>query len=406
MAGGGWRLFMCGTNHTRTSVEEREPLGFGREDLAAAVAAFSERPEVAEAVIVSTCNRTEFYFVASRRTDPLAVVGRFYTDYRSLDISPLNDKFFLSQGREVAEHLFRVAGGLDSMVLGENQVLGQVKEAYSAACSVKAAGKVIHRLFHQAFRVGKQIRTDTEMGKGACSVSSAAMDLLRAHIGDMKEPSVLFVGANQMISLAATNLGREAHGSFYFANRTPEKAQALALRHESEGYGLDRLPDLMSRADVMITCTGADRPIVDSAMINRALTGHESRRFVIIDMAIPRDVDYEQDGHHGVEVYDLQDVQRHVREQQERRREAVPQAEEIVRRRLDEFMYWYEQVRRAPVSTSVMASVEHLRREELADVLSDLSPDQRQRVDEATRRLTRRLIQLSAKTCSKCSKGE
>jgi glutamyl-tRNA reductase len=209
-----------------------------------------------------------------------------------------------------------------------------------------------------------------------------------------------------MISLAATNLGREAHGRFLFANRTPEKAAALALRHDGEGYGLDHLPELMARADIMVTCTGADRPIVDSAMVNQALTGHENRRFVIVDMAIPRDVDYERDGHPGVEVYDLQDVQRHVREQQERRREAVPQAEEIVRRRLDEFMYWFEQVRRAPVSTSVIASLEAIRQQELAGALDRLSPEDREKVDEATRRLMRRLIQLSAKTCSKCSKGE
>ncbi|MBU2652516.1 MAG: glutamyl-tRNA reductase, partial [Bacteroidetes bacterium] len=237
MAAGGWRIFVCGTNHTFTTVEEREPLGFGREELATVDAAFAELPEVAESVIISTCNRTEFYFVASRRTDPFAVVSKFFRVYRELDISPLDSKFYRSYDREAAEHLFRVVGGLDSMVLGENQVFGQVKDAYSAACSVKAAGKVIHRLFHQAFRVGKQIRTDTEMGKGACSVSSAAMELLRARQGELSEPSVLFVGVNQMISLAAANLGREAHGRFYFANRTPEKAEVLALRYDGLGCG-------------------------------------------------------------------------------------------------------------------------------------------------------------------------
>jgi len=406
MASSSFRAFICGLNHKGSSLDDREPLGFGHDELAAANAAFSSLPEVTESAIVATCNRVEFYFVAARRTDPFATVRKFYRREQGIDITSLEDKFYIMRDRETAAHLFRVAGGLDSMVLGENQIFGQLKEAYSSTCSVKAAGKVVHRLFHQAFRIGKQIRSDTAMGKGACSVSSAAMELLRTRLGEFDDPTVLFVGVNQMISLAASNLGREQHGPFLFANRTPEKAGVLAERHDGAGYGLDDLPSLMARADIMITCTGSDLPIVSPAMIHDALAENPNRRFVIVDMATPRDVNYQSNGCPGVEVYDLEDVQRHVQEQQQRRAAALPEAEEIVERRLDEFMYWFDNVRRAPVSRSVRESFEAIRSEELDQVIGKLSPELRDEVTEASRTLIKRLVQMTAKTCSKCSKSE
>lgn len=406
MARGNWRLVLCGINHQTSTVEQRERLSFGHDAIAKAQASFGECEEVLEATIVSTCNRVEFYFLTGRTTDPFEVVRAFYADTYGLDIAPLNDRFYLKNGREAVEHLFRVAGGLDSMVLGENQILGQVKDAYSSACAVKAAGRVIHRLFHQAFRVGKQIRADTEMGKGACSVSSAAMELLRTRLDRIEDPCVLFIGVNQMIALAASNLSREHHGPFLFANRTPEKAVALAGRYEGEGCGLDDLPSLVSQADVVITCTGSEQPLISSPVMAAAMAKDPGRKLVIMDMAVPRDVEFEQNGFPGVEVYDLQDVQAHVEDQQQRRAAAIPQAEEIVARRTDEFFYWYDHVRRQPTPRGIEALFESARQAELAEIRKDLPADVRDQLDDATRRLVKRLIRETAKTCSKCSKSE
>ena len=407
MASSSFRAFICGLNHKGSSLDDRAPLGFGHDELAAANAAFSSLPEVTESAIVATCNRVEFYFVAARRTDPFATVRKFYRREKGIDITPLEDKFYILRDRETAAHLFRVAGGLDSMVLGENQIFGQIKEAYSSTCSVKAAGKVIHRLFHQAFRIGKQIRSDTAMGKGACSVSSAAMELLRTRLGEFDDPTVLFVGG-QPDDLAGGIESRAASSTGRFCSPTalPEKAGVLAERHDGAGYGLGDLPGLMARADIMITCTGSDVPVVSPAMIHQALAGNPDRRFVIVDMATPRDVDYQSNGCPGVEVYDLDDIQRHVEEQQQRRAAALPEAEEIVERRLDEFMYWFDNVRRAPVSRSVRESFEAIRAEEFDQVIGKLPPELRDEVTEASRTLIKRLVQMTAKTCSKCSKSE
>ena len=406
MAAGRWRLNICGINHKTASVEEREPLGFGRDEIAEAHAEFAALEQVYEAVIVSTCNRVEFYFLSPRTADPFDIVFDFFDRIRDINIYPLRDKFYVHRAREAATHLLRVAGGLDSMVIGENQILGQIKDAYSSACAVKATGKVMHRLFHQAFRVGKQIRADTEVGRGCCSVSSAAMELLQSRIAGIEEPAILFVGVNQMIDLAAANLSRVVHGPFMFANRTADKAERLAGRYDGEGYGLDQLPHLLEQADVVVSCTGSPQPIIDGEALVSAVKADPRRPLIVMDMAIPRDVAGSPEGDTGIEVYDLEDVNNHVRRQQARREAAIPEAEEIIDRRLDEFIYWYDHARRQPAAKGAEELYEIVRREEFRKILAELPEDAREKVESAGRSLVRRLVQLSEKNCSKCSKSE
>jgi glutamyl-tRNA reductase len=218
---------MCGVSHKTSSLEERESLQLSGEEMAKANAIFGSLSRVMESVIVATCNRIEFYFVTARGEDPFDVVAEFYREFKGEDISRYQELFLTRKGTHAVDHLFQVAAGIDSMVLGENQILGQVKDAYSSACAVKSVGKVLHRLFHQAFRVGKQVRSDTEMGKGACSVSSAAVEMLRSKTKDIDRPSILFIGINQMIGLAAGKLMSAHHSRLYFANRTVEKRSNL-----------------------------------------------------------------------------------------------------------------------------------------------------------------------------------
>ncbi len=406
MLSGTWQLIVCGISHKTSTIEEREPLGFCREELAAANAALYEFPEIIESCIVSTCNRTEFYFVADKSETPMDIIVSFYQQVKGLDINLLRDKFYMRRNRHAASHLFRVAGGLDSMVLGENQILGQVKEAYSSACAIKTAGKVIHRLFHQAFRVGKQIRSDTEMGKGACSVSSASMELLTSKVNGLQNPTVLFIGVNQMITLAASNLSRSHPGRFLFANRTKEKAEQLALRYGSEGYGLDALPSLLGKADIVITCTGSETPLITASMMHTALKEQNKKKQLIMDMAMPRDVEFDSNQFPTVSVFNLEDVQRYVQAQQRKREAAIPQAEEIVERRLDEFMYWFDHVRHEILSDSIIESFDSLRKQELEGIMSKLSPELQDELDTATTKLVDTLIRVTARTCSKCKKTE
>jgi glutamyl-tRNA reductase len=392
-----WRLFLCGISYRNATVEEREPLQISGSEIARAHSRFASLPGVLESTIVSTCNRVEFYFVGEVKFDPFQPVQSFYRQFRDIDISSLRDKFYVSPVPEAAAHLFRVAAGIDSMVLGENQIVGQLREAYSSACAVKAAGKITHRLFHQAFRTGKLVRANTGMGTGACSVSSAAVDLLRTKIGELERPTILFIGVNQMIALAAKNLAKLECGRFIFANRTPQKAVELANAYHAEGYALTELPGLSARADIIVTCTSSSQPILTTAMFERLLTQHPERQLLIIDLAIPRDAAIGVDFSSRIEIHDLESIKDFVAERQQERRAAIPQAEEIIDRKLSEFTYWYEHVMHEPVYNGLGESFESVRNQELSELLPRLPAELRPQIDECTRRLVSRLLKLKVR---------
>jgi len=387
----GRRLVLCGINHKHSTLEQREPLQLGHEELASANARLSRHPQVLESIIVSTCNRVEFYFVTGRDQEPFDIVADFFRDFRGIDIKPLAEQFRTRKGPHAADHLFRVAAGIDSMVLGENQIVSQLKEAYSSACAVKAAGKVIHRLIHQAFRVGKQVRSDTEMGKGACSVSSAAVELLHNKIDALERPTVLFVGVNQMIKLAASRINLIDSPRFKFANRTEARAVAFAEKFDGEGFGLDKLPELLGTADIVFTCTSANQPIITHAMIDRAVADRGDRRLIVMDLAIPRDVDYPHRQDSRIEVYDLEDIKEFVKDQQEKREQAIPQAEEIIDRKLTEFNYWWQHVKQEPLYNGQADAIESIREEELRPLLEKLPSELKGELNEITRRMVRRV---------------
>lgn len=388
----GRRLVMCGINHKHSTLEQREPLQIGHEELAPANALFARHPQVLESMVVSTCNRVEFYFVTGRDQEPFDIVADFFHDFNKTDIKPLVENFRARKGPHAADHLFRVAAGIDSMVLGENQIVSQLKEAYSSACAVKSAGKVIHRLIHQAFRVGKQVRSNTEMGKGACSVSSAAVELLNSKIDTLTRPSILFIGVNQMIKLAASRIHQIDSTTFKFANRTESKAVAFAEKFEGQGFGLDKLPELMTEADVIFTCTSSNVPIITRLMIEKTLAARGGRRLIVIDLAIPRDVDYPHESNNAIQVYNLEDIKEFVRDQQEKREQAIPRAEELIDLKLTEFNYWWQHVKQEPLYNGQTDTIESIRLEELKTLLHKIPPDLRGELEETTRRLVQRVV--------------
>lgn len=401
-----WYLAVCGINHKTSSLEEREPVQLGRDDMAKAHAVFSNHPDILESTIVATCNRVEFYFVAKKECDPFGAVRQFYRDFRGNEISALSDLFFVKKNRHAADHLFRVAAGIDSMVLGENQIMGQVKEAYSSACAVKAAGKIIHRLFHQAFRVGKSVRTDTEMGKGACSISSAAVEMLSERTVAANNPKILFIGVNQMITLAANGLRRLDYNHFVFANRTPEKAASFASGYNAEGHSLDRLGELIGESDIIITCTGSMEPVIRKDIFDNFLTKNPGKKLKIIDMAVPRDSEIDKNYHESIEVLDLEDIKLFVKKQQAKRELAIPQAEQIIERKLGEFIYWFDHVRYEPIYNGLYDACENIRQAEMESILEKLPQDQRIILNRATKNLINKLVHLKVRLSSDSKKTE
>jgi len=400
-----WQLIAAGVNHTTATLEQREPLQIGREELAGANSALGYAEGVRESLILSTCNRIEFYLVIDRHYKPFDIIADFYKELKNIDISSLKENFYIHKNKHAADHLFRVAAGIDSMVLGENEILTQTREAYSSACAVKTAGKILHGLFHQAFRIGKKVRTDTELGSGACSVSTATIETIKTRMKDLKDPVILMIGLNQMITLATSRLKRRGYGNFIFANRTESRAVEFAEMHKAEGYSLEKLPELLERADIVISCTGSNKAIFGDEMISELLSRKPGKKLVIADMAIPRDVELKKE-YPGIEYYDLEDVKKSVKEQQNRREMAVPEAEKIIDRRLDQFIYWFDHVRHEPLYNGLGETFEQIRRQEINKLLGALPAETHDAVDRATRHLVDKLLQVKARVSSSPEKSE
>lgn len=396
MASLNWHLVLCGISHKSSTLEDREMLQINKENLAATNVAFNKFPDVKESVILSTCNRVEFYFVAAKNHEPFDIIKDFYLKMNHVNISGLQGKFYIKRNGHAADHLFRVASGIDSMVLGENQIFGQLKEAYSSACSMHTSGKVIHRLFHQAFRVGKSVRTDTEMGKGSCSVSSAAIDLLKDRISGIDKPNFLFVGVNQMISLAASNIVKNDYGKIIFANRTEEKAETMAKKFGASGYGLDKLEDLMTEVDVVITCTGSPLPVISMEMLKKTSDILKNKKLTIVDLAIPRDVETGSESFNNIIILDIEDIHNHVKNQQAIRAGAIPQAEEIIQQKLNEFVYWFDQVKQEPIYNGLGDAFNSIYQQELGMIIDDLEPDLREKFEKAGKKMMKKLLTLKA----------
>lgn len=399
--GNKWFLAVCGANHKTASVTERAPLALGHEDLAPAHLELMNFEHVYEAVIVSTCNRIEFYLVLGKGVNPFSVVRHFYVNYRKLDISELEEKFYTKKEILAVEHLFKVAGGLDSMVLGESQIFGQIKESYSSACMIKTAGKIIHRLFHQAFRTGKLVRTETSLTVGASSVGGAAVQLLKHHINGQHQIPILFIGVNQMIHLAAGALSKSGYKNFMFANRTESKARDMAEKYGGSGYALSNLKNLLRESEVVISCTGSPEPILDKSDLAPVLEEDANKKLLIMDMAIPRDVVLPGEYSERLQVFDLDHVDRFLKENQHKRQQSVPVAEDIINRRLSEFGYWYEHAKHEPLSERVEHALERIRREEIAEISKGLDPETSKKIENFSKKLIQRLLT----TNRRCKKG-
>lgn len=398
-----WHLLLCGINHENSTSEERGDLQIGSDEIAEAHALFASLPGVMESTILSTCNRIEFYFVRETDHDPFELIQSFYRQFRNLDISVLCDKFYVKKGRHVARHLFEVSAGMDSMVLGENDILGQVKAAYSSSCAVKSAGRIIHRMFHQAFRAGKQVRTDTEIGRGICSVSTAAAALAKSKLEDSARPEILFIGINKMIALAASAFDRNHHGSFIFANRTISKIEEISGKYGAKSHSLDDLAELIAGADIVFTCTGSSDPVITSeifenaAELNKSRFENTARKLIVIDIAVPHDVEDGIKAHPSLEIYRLEDIERYLKDQQERQKIALPQAKAIIDKLMGEFKYWYNHIKFEPVYNGLGKKFEEIRRQEMNRVMNLIPENVRDEVEKATGRLTSRLLHLKAR---------
>jgi glutamyl-tRNA reductase len=347
-------VFAFGLNHNTAPLDLRGRLAFAPEQLAPALLALRERLERAhpEAALVSTCNRTELYLGATGGSAPAdlshSALG-WLAERGGVPAAELQNHTYVRQGAEAARHAFRVASGLDSMVLGEPQILGQMKEAVRKADEAGTLGTTLHQLFQRSFSVAKEVRTATEIGSHSISMAAASVRLASQLFEDLKKINVLFVGAGEMIELVATHFAAREPKSLAVANRTLERGERLAARFNGQAIRLGDLPSRLHEFDAVVSCTASSLPIIGLGAVERALKARRRRPMFMVDLAVPRDIEPEVARLADVYLYTVDDLSTLVQSAGEKRQAAVQQAEAIIDAGVQSFSHWLDQRATVPL---------------------------------------------------------
>ncbi len=390
-------LLLVGISHRTAPVELRERVDFQTRTVAAeALAALAARGSAREAVIVSTCNRAELYVACDEAATTRADLVRFLADFNGVAPADLTPHLYDVTDLDVARHLFRVAAGLDSLVVGEPQILGQVKDAHTVATDAQTSGPVLNRLFHASFAVGKRVRTETGLGSGAVSVSFAAVSLARKIFGDITGRSVAVIGAGEMGKLTAMHLKSQGVQHVTIVSRTMAHAARTAEAiGGASAAPWDDMDTVLAASDIVITATGAASPILTKARIEQVMRPRRNRPLFVIDIAMPRDVEPAAGEIEQVFLYNIDDLQATVRENLARRSSEVARAEAIVAEEVEKFGAWFRSRGAIPTVVALRQKFEAIRRAELDRLdfkLSALPPEARARVDEITHLMVEKLL--------------
>lgn len=392
-------LEVVGVSHETAPIAVRERLAYGPEEALEALEFLRAEGGVREAVLLSTCNRTEIYFYPAHDERPIGIAERLFTR-RAGDLDGgLGPYLFRAKGEEAVQHLFLVTAGLDSLVTGEAEIQGQVKEAYHRAATLPVvppiAGPVMNRLFQTALAVGGRVRSETSIGEGTASVASVAVELAGKIFGSLQGKRVLILGAGITGELIVEALGREGVESVVVANRTYDRAVSLARKHRGHAIRFDQIREALPTVDIVLSSTAAPHPVLTRAILRESFVGPRRHPLLIVDVAIPRDVDPSVGDEPEVFLYNVDDLRKIVEEHVRLREGALPQVWEIIREHSAEFSAWYASLQVVPVIQSMRGKAEALRRSEverLLDAMPHLSPEDRERVEEFSRRLQNKLL--------------
>jgi glutamyl-tRNA reductase len=391
-------LQLIGVNHNSAPIEVRERLAIPESHLAEAIRRLANHPGVGEGLILSTCNRVE---VLAQTENGGADLRRFLRDYFQLDPAQYEPHLYEYRESEAIRHLFRVAASLDSMVVGEPQILGQVKEAYATARAVGAVHSQLDLLLTRAFAVAKRVRTETAVGSSAVSVASVAVELAKKIFGSLHGKQVFLVGAGKMSELAARHLMAHGAASIFVANRTYDRAAQLAGRFSGQAILFEQLYDTCDRADIVITSTGAPFAIFRREHGELFLSRRKNRPMFFIDIAVPRDVAPEMNDLDGIFVYDIDDLQQAVSSHVADRRREAERAEAIVQSEVERFQARVQTLDVVPTIVSLQDHLETIRQAEIDRVrarLGPLSPDQEMAVETLTRGIVNKIMHTPIST--------
>ncbi len=383
-------LFALGLNHRTAPLAIRERVVFATEALSRAVGELMRARPVTEAAIISTCNRTELYVSAGEA----AVAADWLAEYHRMPAGELAPYLYTLPQEEAVRHAFRVASGLDSMVLGEPQILGQMKEAVRAAESAGSLGTTLHKLFQKSFAVAKEVRTTTQVGACSVSMAAAAVKLAARIFPSIGEQNVLLIGAGEMIELCATHFAAQGPARLTVANRTLERAAALAHRLNGRALELRALPEHLHEYDIVVSCTASSLPILGKGLAERALKARRHRPMFMVDLAVPRDIEAEVGELDDVFLYTVDDLSGIVSANLDARRSAVVQAEAIIETQVGQFMHWMEARESVPVIRALREQAEQAREAEVDRALRLLArgDDPKQVLEALSQGLTNKLM--------------
>ena len=360
-------LLSIGLNHTTAPVAIRERLTFGPDIIVAALRSLTDLPGIHEAVILSTCNRTEVYCNAEDDADEST--REWLARFHGLSVEDIAPYLYIHQGRRVIGHLLAVASGLDSMVLGEPQILGQVKSAFQTANDAGRTGKILTRLFQHAFSTAKQVRTDTAIGDSPVSVAFAAVSLARQIFADLSEQTAMLIGAGETVELAARHLVQNGVGRIIVANRTVARAQELAEQFDAFAIGLTEIPSHLAEADIVIASTASPVPILGKGTVESALKRRRHRPMFMVDIAVPRDIEAEVADLEDVYLYTVDDLDEVIQGNLRSRQEAAEQAQEIIQFQVDEFLAWMRSLDAVGLIQDYRKQAEEIRDDVMAKAL-------------------------------------
>jgi len=389
---GAPHVVALGLNHASAQLAVCEGMAFSDCEARTALARLGATDGVGEMVLLSTCNRTELYFVALRPDDVLPCVRARLDDVKGVTVMRRPEWTYTYLNTSAAEHLFRVASGLDSLLVGEAQVFSQVKQAYDLACEAQQAGVVMNRLFQAALHAGKRARTETDIGAGAVSTSSAAVGLAEKVFGSLGDRAALLVGAGETARLAAEHLVERGIGRLTIANRTRERAEALAARFGARLVPFADRVTALPDADILISATSAPDVLFQRADVAQAMRQRPRRSLLVLDLAVPRDVDPVARQVDNVFLYDIDALKVMVEQNLVRRRKEIPRVEALIREELAEFTAWYESLAVTPLIRDLREHVEAIRREQIERYGHQFSAEDRERLDRFTRTLLNRVL--------------
>ncbi len=392
-------LVLVGLNHKTAPVQVRECLAPEEQEVGQRLQELLRLPGVREAFMVSTCNRVEVLVAAEAEPGETAArVQGWLANGAPLAPEQVEECLYVRSGQEAVRHLYRVASSLDSMVVGEPQILGQIKSAYRTAAETGSTRTVLNRLLHKTFQVAKRVRSETNIGGAAVSISYAAVELARKIFDDLGGLNALLVGAGEMAELAAEHLLGNGVARVLVANRTLERAVELNRRlggAEGQAYGLEDLAQVLGLVDIVISSTGSPEPVITLEMARRALKRRRGRPVFFIDIAVPRDVEPRVGELDGCFVYDIDDLSQVVEANRAGRMEEARRAERIVAEEVVKFSHWLEGLEVVPTIAELSGKAEGIRRRELARTLRDLGdipPEQAQALERLTRALVKKIL--------------